>query len=87
MLRLLENPVLLEHEAFTDVLRTVFHLIGEMDKREDLTAPPAVDREHLGGDINRVYGLIVVQRLDDMHYLKQHYSLSLITGHANKSLR
>lgn len=45
MLRLLENPVHLEHEAFAEFLRAVFHLTEEVEKREDLTAFPAVDRE------------------------------------------
>lgn len=33
MLRLLENPVHLEHEAFAEFLRAVFHLTEEVEKR------------------------------------------------------
>ncbi len=33
LLRLLENPVLLEHESFTDLLRAVFHLTEELERR------------------------------------------------------
>jgi len=36
MLRLLENPSLLEHESFTDLLMAVFHLTRELVDREDL---------------------------------------------------
>ena len=36
MLTLLENPNLLEHESFTDLLRSVFHFTEELDKRPEL---------------------------------------------------
>jgi len=36
LLRLLENPNLLEHESFTELLRAVFHLTEELANREDL---------------------------------------------------
>ena len=38
LLRLLENPTLLEHESFTDVLWAVFHLAEELEAREDFHA-------------------------------------------------
>ncbi|RZN38562.1 MAG: hypothetical protein EF813_04805, partial [Methanosarcinales archaeon] len=40
LLRLLENPNLLEHESFTDLLRAVFHLTEELAKRGDLKQLP-----------------------------------------------
>jgi hypothetical protein len=40
LLRLLENPNVLEHESFTDLLRAVFHLTEELEFREDVTANP-----------------------------------------------
>lgn len=73
MLRLLENPVLLEHESFTDLLRAVFHLTEELERRGSLTELPASDLEHLTGDIRRVYGMLVRQWLDYMHYLQKNY--------------
>ncbi|MBN1829095.1 MAG: two pore domain potassium channel family protein [Deltaproteobacteria bacterium] len=73
LLRLLENPSLLEHEKFTDLLRAVFHLAEELESREDITGLPDADRQHLGGDMKRVYGLLMHQWLDYMHYLKTSY--------------
>jgi len=73
MLRLLENPVLLEHESFTDLLRAVFHLSEELRCREDLFCLPPSDYAHLSGDIRRVYERLVIQWLDYMEYLKNNY--------------
>jgi len=73
MLRLLENPVLLEHESFTDLLRAVFHLTEELKRRGDFSCLPATDHAHLSGDIGRVYENLMVQWLDYMEYLKNDY--------------
>ena len=73
LLRLLENPNLLEHESFTELLRTVFHLTEELAAREDVCALPSTDCDHLSNDINRVYSLLVHQWLDYMRYLKDDY--------------
>jgi len=73
LLRLLENPTLLEHEAFTELLRAVFHLTEELSARKDTKQLPTSDREHLAGDIKRVYVLLVRQWLDYMRYLKDNY--------------
>ena len=75
MLRLLENPSLLEHESFTELLRAIFHLTEELALagRENLTHLPATEYEHLTGDIKRAYSLLVHQWLDYMKYLKNSY--------------
>lgn len=73
LLRLLENPTLLEHESFTELLQAVFHLTEELAARKDTTQLPASDRQHLAGDIRRAYILLVHQWLDYMEYLKGHY--------------
>jgi hypothetical protein len=73
LLRLLENPVVLEHESFTELLRAVFHLTEELERRGDLSGLPSSDLEHLTGDIRRVYGILVRQWLDYMHYLQKNY--------------
>jgi len=73
MLRLLENPAVLEHESFTDLLRAVFHLTEELERRKDIAGLPDADIEHLAGDIRRVYGQLVQQWLDYMGYLKKNY--------------
>jgi voltage-gated potassium channel len=73
LVRLLENPTLLEHESFTDLLRAVFHLAEELAYREDLSRSPTSDRTHIAGDINRAYHLLVHQWLDYMESLKVNY--------------
>jgi hypothetical protein len=73
LLRLLENPMLLEHETFTELLRAVFHLSDELENREDLTRLPASDREHLANDTKRAYSLLVSEWVDYVKYLKRNY--------------
>jgi len=73
LLRLLENPNLLEHESFTELLWSVFHLAEELSHRQDVKNLSNTDYEHLAGDIKRVYALLVGEWLDHMRHLKQHY--------------
>lgn len=73
MLRLLENPNLLEHESFTNLLMAVFHLTEELVARGQPTELPDSDVRHLAGDVERVYGQLVDQWLDYMKYLRINY--------------
>jgi voltage-gated potassium channel len=73
LLRLLENPSLMEHETFTDLLLAVFHLTEELTHRRKVTELPAADQVHLAGDVQRIYGLLVHQWLDYLRYLKTNY--------------
>ncbi len=73
LLRMLENPILLEHESFTELLQAVFHLTEEMQCRENLGNLPPSDYNHLAGDIKRAYGQLVYQWIDYIEYLKSNY--------------
>ena len=73
LLRLLENPNLLEHEAFTDLLRAVFHLTEELTYRNDVRQLPAADYAHLRGDMARAYVLLIAEWLAYMRYLRASY--------------
>jgi hypothetical protein len=73
LLRLLENPNLLEHESFTGLLRAVFHLAEELGLREDLSNAPESDLRHLTGDMVRVYSSLVGEWLDYMRHLRDNY--------------
>ncbi|BBL69160.1 hypothetical protein [Methanoculleus chikugoensis] len=73
LLRLLENPVLLEHESFTDLLRAVFHLTEELERRGDFAGLPASDVEHLAGDVERVYSRLIGEWLAYMEYLQRNH--------------
>lgn len=84
LVQLLENPILLEHEEFTNVLRAVFHLAEELDYRGDIEKLPHSDLNHLSGDASRAYGLLAFEWLRYMRYLEGHYpylfSLALRTN-------
>ena len=73
LLALLENPNLLEHERFTDLLWATFHLTEELEARESLTDLPAADIQHIAGDTQRVYRLLVVEWLFYVAHLKSKY--------------
>jgi len=74
LLRLLENPSIGEHEAFSDTLRAIYHLRDElMCRPENLDALPESDRKHLAGDATRVYGLVAGQWITYAGYLKANY--------------
>ena len=87
LLRLLENPNLLEHEKFTELLWAVFHLTDELAFRTDVDSLPDSDRAHLAGDMRRAYVLIAQEWLTYMGYLKREYpylySLSMRTNPFN----
>ena len=73
LLRLLENPALMEHESFTELLRAISHLTDELSRRKEFANLPASDKLHLTGDVNRVYSNLVTQWLGYMLYLKNNY--------------
>jgi len=73
LLRLLENPTLLEHESFTELLRAVFHLSDELENREDVRELPDTDYQHLANDIKRAYVLLAREWVDYVRYLKSTY--------------
>lgn len=73
LLGLLENPNLLEHESFTDLLWAVFHLAEELASRASLRELPGMDYEHLAGDLQRAYSLLVSEWLSYMKHLREDY--------------
>jgi len=73
LLNLLENPNLLEHESFTNLLWAVFHLTEELTFRRSLNGLPETDCQHLAGDIRRAYHLLIIEWLYYMKHLKANY--------------
>ncbi|HEX2695431.1 MAG TPA: hypothetical protein VHP61_06730 [Acidobacteriota bacterium] len=74
MVRLLENPSLLEHDRFTDLLWAVFHFAEELAFREgNLEDLPPTDLVHLEGDAQRAYSRITVEWLIYAEHLKENY--------------
>ena len=73
LLRMLENPNLLEHETFTELLWAVFHLSEELASRADLSHLSEADYSHFSGDIKRAYSLLILEWLTYMSHLKEDY--------------
>jgi len=73
LLTLLENPSLLEHDRFTDLLWAVTHLDEELEARPSLIGLPEKDLEHLAGDIQRMYDHLASEWLDYVQHLKSKY--------------
>lgn len=73
MLWLVENPNLLEHESFTDLLMSVFHLTEELGHRGDLSTLPDTDYRHLSEDIKRAYRSLLTEWLEYMKHISTAY--------------
>ncbi len=86
LLALLENPNLLEHETFTDLLRAVFHLTEELEKREDISNLSNADYQHLKLDTERAYNIMIYEWVEYMEYLDEKLSLPIFPCNENKSI-
>jgi len=73
LLLLLQNPNLLEHEPFSDLLWSVFHLLEELSRRDDLHSLPKTDINHLTGDARRVFKRLIVEWVRYMKHLRKDY--------------
>jgi len=73
LLTLLENPSLLEHDRFTDLLWAVTHLDEELAARPSLIGLPEKDLEHIAVDIQRMYDHLASEWLDYVQHLKSKY--------------
>jgi hypothetical protein len=73
LLILMENPNLLEHERFTDLLLSAFHLTEELETRPSMENLPPQDTAHIQVDIDRVYRHLVIEWIDYMRHLKANY--------------
>jgi hypothetical protein len=73
LVRLLENPNLLENQEFTDLLWAVFHLSEELNFRESLQNLPKSDINHLKVDLRRAYSRIIAEWIQYAAHLKDKY--------------
>ena len=89
LLRMFENPILVENEAFTNLLRATLHLREELTLRESLHELPDTDIAHLANDAKRVYRLLANRWLVYVRYLHKAYpylfSLALRTNPFDES--
>jgi hypothetical protein len=73
LLRLVENPMVFEHETFTDLILAINHLTEELKARDTLTGLPKDDTGHLAIDLRRVYSRLIPEWLRYMEYLQINY--------------
>jgi len=73
ILRLLENPNLIEHDRFTDLLWAVMHVVDELEARSELTGLPPADEAHLRIDVRRAYNALMAEWILYVEHLKANY--------------
>ncbi|MBN1907658.1 MAG: hypothetical protein JW927_21450 [Deltaproteobacteria bacterium] len=73
LLSMLENPNLLEHESFTDLLWAMFHLSDELSHRKIFYNLPQADIDHLKVDIHRAYMHVIKEWISYLKHLKKDY--------------
>lgn len=73
MVRLLENPNLLEHERFTDLLWAIFHFAEELSARESLERLSHNDIAHLAEDARRAYSQLAAEWVAYAQHLQASY--------------
>ncbi len=73
ILRLLENPNLLEHDRFTDLLWAVLHVEEELEARTSLNTLSVSDETHLGLDVRRAFTQLLAEWVLYVSHLKEDY--------------
>ncbi|MDD5070569.1 MAG: hypothetical protein PHV17_07540 [Candidatus Omnitrophica bacterium] len=73
LVNLLQNPNVLEHAQFTNLLWAVFHLTEKLSCRQRLKKLSANDIAHLLIDIKRCYNLLAEEWLNYMRHLNKNY--------------
>ena len=73
MVRLLENPNLLEHQRFTDLLWAIFHLTEELAARPALPNLSENDMRHIAEDMRRAYSQLGAEWLAYAQHLQTAY--------------
>ncbi len=79
---LLTNPSLSEHELFTDVLLSIFHLSEEL-KQRDLGNLSDYDLDHLTVDIKRVYKNLSIEWVEYMKHIQTEYPYLFLSAASN----
>jgi hypothetical protein len=73
ILAMVENPSVLEHDRFSDMLWAVYHLEEELKEREAFESLPGVDKAHIAIDLIRAYRYLLIEWLYFNRYIKQRY--------------
>ena len=73
LLGMMENPNLLEHERFTELLLALFHVQEELMNRKDVLSLPPSDISHLNKDVTRAFMLMTREWMLHMRHLQNNY--------------
>lgn len=73
LINMLENSNLYEHDSFTDMLWSVFHIADELQSIDKVSDVTREDCEHLKADILRAYPIVLSEWVDYMKYLHDDY--------------
>jgi len=73
LLRMFDNPNLLEHDAFTEMLWALLHVSEELKSRASLKGLPKNDLAHLSNDVMRAYRFLTIEWVCYMKYLQKDY--------------
>ena len=73
LIRMIENPNLLEHDTFTDMLLAVFHVTEELLARDGFEDESKADMELLSNDIQRAFKALLIQWVEYMRHLHSEY--------------
>lgn len=73
VLRIVENPMVFEHESFTDFILALNHATEELKMRRNLITLGEADSIHVTKDLERVYSRLILAWVGYMEYLKVNY--------------
>ena len=83
LVNMISNPALSEHDTFSDLLLSLFHLRDELELRkvgDDQTEMKDYVLDHLRIDINRCYRHLSIEWVDYMKHLKEKYPFLYVTA-------
>ncbi len=81
---LLDNPAIIEHEAFTDLLWNVLHVTDELKRIPSFEHMEPEDREDIQGDIEKLYKLLLYEWVRYVQYLRhRHHHIFIYEAKTN----
>ncbi|MEG0296546.1 MAG: hypothetical protein RR620_07470 [Clostridium sp.] len=71
--RFIENPYLGEHDVFTDLLQSAFHLYNDIKSRKKKGEYTQMDLDHISEDVSRLYKYLSKEWAVYMKYIEKEY--------------
>jgi hypothetical protein len=73
VVNLLDNPSLMEHERFTELLWNLLHVTEELRRLMNFESLTEDDWRDIKGEIENLYRLLAYEWVNYAHYLKKNY--------------